>query len=343
MNQPQLSLGINTPLFVGESGLPWLKADPGMQHPAAFIGLTVYDLADYAPMARHFPAGCTIAMKRVHSCDELTEGVYFAQRKHSQPNYPDYHRVQFGRFAGLSETSDLRAQARRTARGRVHFELLADVLPTDPRSQALREDGSAPVYMDFNLPDCELWRVTHYVNLPTWALNSLGRRAEDTGTTPDQARWLKEEQLIELDSAYEFTTRVLGGFPEPDCRAVLNSSEHGDFNCLWNSLPKLKPSEAKKRKSGAVAISWRSTGPCKTSVSCTEYHKREDAALLIGWLQNVADIHRATGRAAQHRDAVAAAAQGIRAVKKASCYTQEPTTGKHVPAEVAREELAEAA
>ena len=324
MNQPQTALAPRPlPLFTAEPGLSWLKNDPTMQQPDAFVGLTIYELSGYAPMDRSFPAGCSFAMKRVHSCDELTEGVYFAQQAAGRFASSTSHQVQFGRFAGLDESSNPRAQARRAKRGFVHFELQADVLPDAPGDYLLRSDGSQTVFMDFNSRAFELWRVTHYVSLPTWALGSLSLRAEVAGTTPDQARWLNEERLIETDAAGEFSARVLGGFPEPDCRALLSGAEEKDFNCLWNSLPTLRPSEAKKRRSGAVAITWRSSGPNFKSVSHTEYHRREDAALLMDWLQNLSDIRRAEARAVHHGQAVADAAKGIRTARKAASYAQQ--------------------
>ena len=345
MNQLQLSPEMNTTAFSAEPYLPWLRTDPAMQQPAGFVGLCLYQSNGYEPMAQHFPAGSTIAMRRVTHYDDLTEGVYFATRQYyASPDRPAQEFRAFGRFAGLMPTQNERARARRIKRGQVHFELQADVLPANPSASLLRADGSETVYMDFNSIHCQLWRVTHYVELPDWALQRLGLDAAVTGMNAFQTQWLNDERQVEDRNACALSVQTLGGFPEPECLAVLSEADNREFSRVWDSLPKLKPSEAKKRKAGAVAITWRIADVCKRSVSITDYHRPEDAALLVSWLQSIAQSRYAAASAIEQRAQVAAAAQNLRAAQQAARAAQTAAAGPaHAPQLRPRRQLAQAA
>ena len=316
--------------FAPEPQLPWLRTDPAMQEPAAFVSTEVLTLPAYAPMARHYPAGTQVAAKRIFCPDDLTEGVYWLQRFWPAgslgTNSPAQSRCEFGRFAGLMPTSNPRTQARRLKQGVAHFELSADVdCATSKRHYFLREDGTQTVHIDFNDPNYKLWRFTHYVSVPAVALAILGLGAEATGYTPDQQRWLQEEQALWQDVGAEFTAQVLGGFPMPELRAVLTHQQHDDFNCVFNALPRLQPSQAKKRRAGSVvAIGWRSTNYLGQPVTLTEYVKAEDATLLLDQLQSITDLHRAEARVHESRAAGQAAAAAIRTAREAVRVAQTP-------------------
>ncbi|MDO7851377.1 hypothetical protein [Hymenobacter convexus] len=315
--------------FAPEPYLPWLRTDPAMQHPTGFISTEVLTLSAYVPMSRHFPAGTQVAAKRVFCPEDLTEGVYWFQRFHPADGLcfkQEHTECAFGRFAGLMPTSNERAQARRLKQGYAHLELSADVDCTDSkRAYFLREDGTQTVHMDFNDPNFKLWRFTHYVSLPAPALATLGDAA--TGYSPEQTRWLREEQAIWQDLGAEFTAQVLGGFPLPELRAVLTYQQHDDFNCVLNTLPRLMPSQAKKRRAGSVvALGWRSTNWLGQPVTLTEYLKVEDAALLLDQLQSITDLHRAEARVQESRAAGQAAATAIRAARDAARAVQVPPT-----------------
>ncbi|WP_460503707.1 hypothetical protein, partial [Hymenobacter agri] len=288
--------------FAPEPYLPWLRTDPAMQQPAAFVSTEVFTLPAYEPMARHYPAGTQVAAKRIFHPDDLEEGVYWLQRYWPEGTNGTASnaatRCEFGRFAGLTEGLSPRAQARRRHRGIVHFELSADVAcATACRDYFFREDGTKTVHVDFNDQHFKLWRLTHYVSLPAAALGTLGLSTERTGYTPDQKRWLQEEQAIREDVGSEFTAQVLGGLPLPELRAVLTYQQCDDFNCIWNTLPRLQPSQARKRRPGTVvAIGWRSTNYLGQPVTLTEYVKAEDAGLLLDQLQSLHDLHRAEAR-----------------------------------------------
>lgn len=308
--------------FAPEPYLPWLRTDPAMQQPAAFISAEVLTLPEYRPMSRHYPAGTQVAAKRIFCPEDLTEGVYWLQRFWPAGslgrNTEAQTRCEFGRFAGITPTVNERAQARRMKSGTVHFELSADVDCANFRSDYFfREDGTQTVYMDFNDPNFKLWRFTHYVSLPAPALATLSDVA--TGYSPEQTRWLREEQAIWQDLGAEFTAQVLGGFPLPELRAVLTYQQHDDFNCVLNTLPRLMPSQAKKRRAGSVvALGWRSTNWVGRPVTLTEYFKVEDAALLLDQLQSIADLHRAEARVHESRAAGQVAAAAIRAAREAT-------------------------
>ncbi|MVN78941.1 hypothetical protein GO988_21640 [Hymenobacter sp. HMF4947] len=330
-----------TPTFTPDPYLPWLRTDPAMQSPEAFHAVETLTLGaqTWEPMGRHFPGGTTLALVRITSPEQLTEGVYWHQHTYYEPSRKqEYTRYAFARFAGLTSTCDERARARRLKRGQVHFELAADVLPDNlRRDYLLREDGTQTCYMDFNSFQHKLWRVTHYVNLPATLLATLApQTALLAGTTAEQQRWLAEEKTILTHDAAEYTGRVLGGFPEPDCRAVLYREQMDDFNCLANSLTHLTPSQAKKRKSGAVAITWRCSTPFGTTGTLTQYFKREEADLLLGWLQSTTDYWRAEARLRQHRLAVASAAEAIRATRATYSPEGMPVTVAEQPQELAQ-------
>ena len=322
--------------FAPEPSLPWLRTDPAMQQPAAFVSIEIFTLPAYEPMSRHYPAGTQVAARRIFRPEDLAEGVYWLQQYHpagslGQRSEERTH-CEFGRFAGLMPTSNLRAQARRLKQGVAHFELRADVAcATSCRDYFFREDGTKTVHVNFTDQHFKLWRLTHYVSLPATALATLGLGEETTGYTPEQQRWLQEEQAIRQDVGSEFTAQVLGGLPLSELRAVLTYQQCNDFNCIWNALPRLPPSQAKKRRPGTVvAIGWRSTNYLGQPVMLTEYVKAEDAGLLLDQLQSLHDLHRAEARVRESRAAAGVAAAAIRTARDAACHA--PVPGASVPA-----------
>ena len=280
--------------FIPEPYLPWLRTEPSMQQRIAFEGIEELSLPSYEPMSKHFPAGTRVAALRVTSFEELTEGVYFYTRTSEGKT-----RYDFGRFAGLTYDHSASKLARRAKEGIAHFDLSTDVKVHAPRQRFyIDEDGISKVYMNFKDPDFKLWRVTHYIDLPLDALSSFGQNAELlSGTTPDQKQWLADEyDLMYAQGVSEYSAQVVGSFPVPDCWAILRDTLNRDFVRTKDELPRLTSSQAIKRKSGAVAITWRSYDCCGKPIGYTDYFKREDAVMLLGFLQNMTDLRRAEAR-----------------------------------------------
>ncbi len=280
--------------FVPEPYLPWLRTDPSMQQRVAFESMEKIALPAYEPMSRHFPKGTIVAAVRVTCHEELTEGVYYCERSWEGKIYYD-----FGRFAGLTYDHNPRQLARRVKEGIAHFDLSTDTKVHAPTQRfCLSEEGISKCHVNFKNSDFKLWRVTHYIDLPAKALNSLGHDSELLiGATEDQKQWLAEEyELLYGQRASEYSAQVLGGFPVPDCWAILRDQQNLDFVRVKGALAKLAPSQARKRKSGAVAITWRSYDCCGKPIGYTDYFKREDAVMLIDFLQNITDLRRAQTR-----------------------------------------------
>ncbi|MGI4871468.1 MAG: hypothetical protein ACRYFX_09855 [Janthinobacterium lividum] len=312
-----------TTAFTLDPTLPWLSTDPTMQRPEAFVGMRTVKLNDkgWAPMALYFPGGTTLAMVQITKPEDITEGVYW--HEHTPPadvasaflNNTKGVIYTFGRFEGFGELD--RATARRHKQGRVHIELGSDTLDCDLRAHYLREDGTDTCFVNLGTPSGngshKLWRVTHYVDMPGEALATLGAAAEAAaGLTTNQQRWLNEEKALRTaERCSEYSARILGGFPEDDCRAILRDAACSDFGELFGNLPTLTPSQAKKCKSGAVAITWRSYDYIGRPIGYTNYYKREDAGLLLDMLRSLSDLQQAEDRVAALRNALSFAADAI--------------------------------
>lgn len=325
--------------FTLDPSLSWLSTDPAMQRHEAFVGMETIALNSegWAPMSRHFPGGTVLAMVRITKMEELVEGgLYWHQTKH-ESTVIDY----FGRFEGFAYPTTV---AKACKQQRAHIILSTDVLDCNLRAAWLQQDGTATHHINFGASACHtqtkysLWRITHYVTMPAPALAMLGPEAEAAaGLTINQKRWLDEEKaLLTVEHCCEYSARILGGFPEADCRAILQGQRKMDFARVAHGLPTITPSQAKKRKSGAVAITWRSYDYTGLPISYTDHYKREDADLLLGLLQNLTDLERAEARVRANWNALAFAANAVRDAERVEEIAQEAVAAP-------RRELAEAA
>jgi hypothetical protein len=311
------------PAFTLDPTLPWLRTDPTMQQHEAFVGMRTVKLSakGWAPMGLYFPGGTTLAMVQVTKMEDLIPGLYWHEHTPSNPEMlssvcTDGVIYNFGRFEGFGELS--RAEARRYKRGRAHIELSCDTLECDLQAYYLRQDGTDTVFVNFGADTGsgprKIWRITHYVTTPFDALYLLGEDAYNaSGLTADQTRWLKEEaQLQKLENCSEYSAYTLGDFPQASCRAILQGEEAKSFSILFGYLPALTPSQAKKHKAGAVAITWRSYNHAGQPIGYTKHYKLEVARVLLDMLQSHVEVDKAVKRLASAANTLAAAATDLR-------------------------------
>jgi hypothetical protein len=280
--------------FLPEPYLPWLKTDASMQHAEAFHGVHLQCLNEhYNLMAPTFPSGCTVALTRINSADELTEGgVYWLE-------YSGWSAKPFGgehmSFMGRLDHIQNRIIRRN---GRDHLTMImTDDNPTIAADKYSREeDGTVEWCMDFDEHNHLLYRITHYVQVPVALAPEF---MPEMGTTLAQSRWLQEEELLAEDAAEEYTVRVLGGFPEPDFRVVLTKKPYspsrtpgGQLQPLATILAALKPLPviARNRKAGAIQFTIRRRGGIHHTFTHTEYYKLEEVAVAVEWLRSMARL-----------------------------------------------------
>jgi len=331
--------------FALDPALPWLRTDPKMQQHEAFIGVRTIKLnkAGWAPMGLYFPGGATLLAVQINKMEDLTPGVYWHEHRPSNPaafagSLTDGVIYHFGRFEGFGELS--RSQVRRYKQGQAHIDLGSDTLDCDLRQHWLREDGTSTVFVNFGAEtgsgEHRIWRITHYVDMSFSLLESLGEATYNaSGMTEEQERWLKEEnELRTADHCSEYSAYTLGDFPEASCRAVLHGEVNGCFGQLFGELPTITPSQAKKRKSGAVAISWRSYSYDGNPVGYTQYYKLEVARVMLDLLQSHTEIARATSRLNAATTALLGASADLDEAQQEAMWIKEPE---------ARHELAHAA
>ena len=335
---------VTTPAFVLDPTLPWLRTDPAMQQPGAFHDTHLIRISDKYPlMAPHLPAGAEVLLTRVHGPANLVlDEVYYLQ-EHGYPTgwgtppgdclarLVATDRVREGRypFAELRLRYDNEEEGRRSSTDAhgifyrmMHFNGLGTGITRHMQGQHLEE------CLNYRLT---LWRVTHYVSLPDEALAILSPQDKAAAyPTPTQRQWMNDEKALRtVEGCSEYSARILGGFPEDDYRAVLCGQQGQDFRRVLHSLPTIAPSQAAKRKSRAVAITWRSYDHQGKAIGHTKHYKREEADLLLGLLQSQTDLRRAEARVTAHDSALAFAANAARDIAEAAVFAQEAVAEPH--------------
>lgn len=318
------------PAFTLDPTLPWLFSDPSMQEPAAFHDLRLLTLPAWHPMSRYFPGGTEVAMRLVTDLSQLTVGAaYWSEQDWTNEKNELTTYWAFGRYVGPTFPDETTTK-RRWKKGEAHIDLECDVLdcPLPLHSYHLREDGTNMCFVDtkgsyqkaVGKGANRLYQLTHYVNLPAQQLADLGPAAvKQTGLTLRQAVWLEQEKLV-AKGGCEIIARTTGGLYAPTYRVVLPDTQALlDFQECWSSLLPfiLTPGQARKCKSGTVALITRTTTADGRAYGDTEHYKLADVAPLLEWLRLHSEMQHLKVEAAICAQQMAHRAEALRAERRA--------------------------
>jgi len=318
------------PTFILDPTLPWLFSDPTMQEPAALRNMRLLTVPAYGPMNLYFPAGAQVAMQLVTNLDQLTVGAaYWSEVDWTEEGKETITNWALGRYTGLAYP-ECRSTKSRWKKGEAHITIEADTLecPKPLREYYLREDGTETRFVDTKgsyqkttgKGASRLYRLTHYVNLPAQQLADLGAGAvKQTGLTLRQAVWLEQEKLI-AKGGCEIIAHTMGGLNPSDYRVVLPDTQAlNDFQECWSSLLPfiLTPGQARKCKSGTVALTTRTTTANGRAYGDTEHYKLADVAPLLEWLRLHSELQRLKVEAAICAQQMGHRAEALRAERRA--------------------------
>jgi hypothetical protein len=310
----------DTPAQTFAPELPWLKTDPDMQTAEAYRGTIQMALADgYDLLAPALPGGTQFAMKRICHPDHLLVGEMYWLRYTgytAQQYGKDLKHVDFlGRFEGIGRQGS-KKRAKSMAKywpGWVGMTM-SDDNPAfaAANNEARRADGTREWFVDFDSIDVELYQITHYVKVP---LELAPQFVEHMGQTDAQAEWEKEYRQVLADKAVEVLVSTVGGFAERPCRTVLSKGDRGysrldcggaiqTFALLLSEHTQLNEYQAKRRKEGAVAITYYENDTRFGLGSTTRYYRAEDAAIAVEWVRSIERLQRAQAAAHQEADRV---------------------------------------
>ncbi|MGI4862619.1 MAG: hypothetical protein ACRYFZ_01760 [Janthinobacterium lividum] len=327
-----MKLANTSPAFALDPTLPWLFSDPKMQEPAAFRNIRTLTLPEWEPMGLYFPTGTKLAMRLVTDLDQLTVGAaYWSEHEYTESDKKRRIQHCFGRYVAPTYPESTSAK-RRWKKGEAHITLESDVLDGLSRNYCLTEQGTTIRFVDAKQSyqavqaaspqqsEYRLYQITHYIDLPAQQLASLGVEAvKQTGLTLRQAVWLEQEQLIHK-GGWEITTHTIGGHHPCDYRVVMaeNQALH-DFQEVWSNLIHftLTPGEAKRCKSGTVAITYRSTTHSGHEYIGVEHYKVADVAPLLDWLRTHSELQRLKVEAAIYAQQMGHRAEACRAQRAA--------------------------
>jgi hypothetical protein len=316
--------------FTLDPTLPWLCSDPSMQEPAALRNMRLLTVPAYEPMNLYFPAGAQLAMRLVTDLDQLTVGAaYWSEMDWTEAGKETVTNWAFGRYAGLAYPES-RSTKSRWKKGEAHITFEVDTLdcPKPLREYFLQEDGTETRFVDTKgsyrkttgKGASRLYQLTHYVSLPAQQLATLGTAAvKQTGLTLRQAVWLEQEKLI-AKGGNEITACVTGGQHSPIYRVVLPDTQAlHDFQECWSSLLPfiLTPGQARKCKSGTVALTTRTTTADGRAYGDTEHYKLADVAPLLEWLRLHSEVQRLKVEAAICAQQMGHRAEALRAERRA--------------------------
>lgn len=325
-----MTTSTTAPTFAPDPTLPWLFSDPSMQEPAAFHDMRLLALPEWHPMSLYFPAGTEVAMRLVTDLSQLTIGAaYWSEHDWLNEKGKLTTHWAFGRYTGLAYP-EASSTKRRWKKGEAHINLECDVLdcPLPMHSYCLREDGTDSRFVDtkgtyqkaVGHGAHRLYQLTHYVNLPAKQLADLGAEAvKQTGLTLRQAVWLEQEKLL-TKGGCEITARTTDRLNLPAYRVVLPDTQAlHDFQECWSSLLPfiLTPGQARKCKSGTVALITRSTTADGRAYGDTEHYKLADVAPLLEWLRLHSELQRLKIEAAICAQQMGHRAEALRAERRA--------------------------